>query len=363
MRCFLSVLVFLAVVPALLCAAAIPGDPDLGAKIFESQRCVACHSINGEGGKSAPDLGRTKSRFYSPASMAAYIWNHGPKMWSAMKAANIQPPKMTESEAGDLYAFLYSRSYFATPGDAGRGKRVFEAKGCADCHGAQTAQASGAKPVSQWESVNDPVLLSAAMWNHSAKMREAIAAKGKSWPTLTAAETRDLAVFLRTAPGRADKAPDFRMASSETGRMLFGAKGCTDCHTGAKALDRFPGRTMDEFIAAMWNHAPHMSKTPELRPEEIQRIAGYLWASQYFEARGNAKAGEQTFSQKGCVTCHGGGNAPKLGGSKANAITFVTATWAHGPNMLQAMEQKRVRWPQLTQSEVNNILAFLNSNR
>src|ERR1035438_2251665 len=35
----------------------IPGDSERGARLFENQRCVECHSVNGKGGKMGMDLG------------------------------------------------------------------------------------------------------------------------------------------------------------------------------------------------------------------------------------------------------------------------------------------------------------------
>ena len=34
----------------------VPGDSDRGAKLFETEQCIQCHSVNGRGGKIGPDL-------------------------------------------------------------------------------------------------------------------------------------------------------------------------------------------------------------------------------------------------------------------------------------------------------------------
>jgi len=348
----------------LLSAGVIPGDPRLGEKMFHTQNCVACHSISGQGGTIAPDLGKGAARFYSPASMASRLWNHAPAMFDAMKQKGVEVPRLTEEQVGDLYAFFYTRNFFARPGDAGRGKRTFQNKGCAGCHGIDAKIHANAKPVSEWASVSDPILLAHEMWNHSGEMKAAMAAKNVPWPSLTADEFRDVSLYLRTLPG-AKPAPALSLASAETGARLMSLKGCAKCHTGANALEgRFFGRAMDEFVAAMWNHAPKMGgPAPELRPEEMQRIAGYLWASQYFEEKGSTAHGETAFKQKGCVTCHAGaGPGPKLSGqAKPNSITLASAVWIHGPEMRSAMEQKRIPWPQLTPTDVTNILTYLNT--
>ena len=44
--------------PSLYASLPIPGDATRGAQVFKDQKCVLCHSVNGEGGKAAPDLVR-----------------------------------------------------------------------------------------------------------------------------------------------------------------------------------------------------------------------------------------------------------------------------------------------------------------
>ena len=81
--------------------------------------------MNGRGGASAPDLGRLADRSFTPAALAATMWNHAPAMWSAMGAANVRIPDVDEQAAADLFAYFYSTRFFEKPGDAARGKRCF----------------------------------------------------------------------------------------------------------------------------------------------------------------------------------------------------------------------------------------------
>ncbi len=43
-------------------AELILGDAHRGAELLRTQKCVSCHSIRGEGGTTAPDLGRMIGR-------------------------------------------------------------------------------------------------------------------------------------------------------------------------------------------------------------------------------------------------------------------------------------------------------------
>lgn len=119
-----------------LAASIIPGDARRGEQLFQSQQCVQCHSINGKGGMSAPDLSkRTGDRTYTPAGMASLMWNHAPDMWSAMQKQGITRLALTAESAADIFAYYVSARYFDRPADAARGKKAFAARHCADCHG------------------------------------------------------------------------------------------------------------------------------------------------------------------------------------------------------------------------------------
>lgn len=104
------------VAAATLCSAAVPlGDSARGAELFQTQKCSVCHSVNGQGGKSGPDLGQSTGRGYTPATMAALMWSHAPRMWEAIERASLKPPKLTTQQAADLYAF-FMQPGFLKPG-------------------------------------------------------------------------------------------------------------------------------------------------------------------------------------------------------------------------------------------------------
>src|SRR5580692_12862918 len=153
----------------------IPGDSVRGALLFESERCVQCHSVNGKGGKMGLDLSAHVDCGFTPALLASAMWNHAPIMWAAMDGARIERPKPSPENAADLFAYLYSTRFFDKPGDAARGKQTFTDRHCADCHGISESRAEGAPPVVKWESLGQPMVLAQQMWDHSSSMREAFA--------------------------------------------------------------------------------------------------------------------------------------------------------------------------------------------
>src|ERR1700689_3982786 len=122
-------------------AGPMSGDAQRGEQLFQSEHCIQCHSFQGKGGTTAPDLSKRIDRDYTPAVMASLMWNHAPAMWSAMKSKGIEKSRMTPDIAADLFAYFVSARFFDRPGDAGRGKQAFAARHCADCHGISTAVA------------------------------------------------------------------------------------------------------------------------------------------------------------------------------------------------------------------------------
>ena len=339
-------------------AATIAADSTRGAQLFETLSCVQCHSVNGKGGTVGPDLGRRIDRDFTPASLAATMWNHAPAMWASMRARNVQSGDLNEQAAADLFAYFYSARFFEKPGDAGRGKRLFSSKRCSECHG-----------LTEWQSIGQPMALVNALWNHASSMRQEFAKKKISWPELTAQDLTDMLVYLRNLPS-APSAASIDITAGTTGRALFEAKGCAACHTGKAALNsRLTGKTLTDIAVAMWNHEPRMPTAPApMSLAEMREIVSYLWAEQFFEDAGNPAAGARVFATKGCATCHNDASpnnatgAPKLTGAGRifSAATIVSALWHHGPQMLDQMKTRGIAWPRFDRPQMANLIAYLN---
>ena len=70
-------------------AAPIAADSARGARLFETLSCIQCHSINGMDCAVTPDLCRSIDRNFTPATLAATMWNDAPIMCGAMRERNI----------------------------------------------------------------------------------------------------------------------------------------------------------------------------------------------------------------------------------------------------------------------------------
>jgi mono/diheme cytochrome c family protein len=347
--------------------AAVAADSARGAELFETLSCIQCHSINGKGGTVGPDLGRRIDRDFTPASLAATMWNHAPTMWTSMRARNVAVGDLNEQAAADLFAYFYSARFFEKLGDAGRGKRLFSSKHCSECHGLTDVILPEAKPVSQWESMGQPLDMVNALWNHAATMRQEFAKKKLSWPELTSQDLTDMLVYLRNLPSTPNANASMEITSGANGQALFDSKGCSACHRGATALtSKLQGKTLTDIAVDMWEHEPRMPATPApLTLAEMREIVSYLWAGQFFADAGNPTAGAKVFAAKGCATCHNdpSSGAPKLTGTgrSFSAATIVSVLWHHGPQMLDQMKTKGIAWPRFGGPEMANLIAYLNA--
>jgi len=344
-------------------------DSNRGARLFNDLSCSTCHNVKGQGGNIAPDLGRLADRNFTPAALAATMWNHAPAMWSKMNERGVRTPDVDEQAAADLFAYFYSMRFFERPGDAARGKRVFEARGCSKCHGLTQEVQPGIEPVSRWQSLNHPFALSEAMWNHMRLMLAATGAKRVPWPELSAQDLSDLLVYLRNLPTTSASAPLFEVTMGEAGSTLFRDKGCVTCHGSDKALaGRIHGSTMTEIAAAMWDHGPRMAAVNAppavFQPGEMRELLSYVWAQQFFEDARDPARGRRVFVSKGCAGCHenASSGAPNLGGgAKHFSGPVMTAVlWRHGPTMLAHMQASGVKWPRLTAEDMSALIAYLN---
>jgi mono/diheme cytochrome c family protein len=368
-RILLAILVPLVALPATFSA-----DSSRGERLFETLSCVQCHSVNGKGGKAAPDLGQMVDRGFTPATLAATMWNHAPGMWAAMRDRQIVAGELDEQAAQDLMAFFYASRFFEKPGDAARGKRAFEHDGCAGCHGLTSSPNAAAKPVSQWAALADPIALLDAMWNHREEMQTAAASKGLALPTLSAQDLTDMLVYLRNLPATRQEAGVFMIQASGSGDAVFQSAGCAKCHKSADALAAsVQGRTLTEIAAEMWNHAPRMAAAGApavtLTPGQMRDLLGAFWAAKFFVDQGRATSGARVFAAKNCIVCHNDASsgAPHLpaalpAGAEFTSASMISVLWRHGPRMLELMKTKGVEWPRFDGPQMADLIAYLNSS-
>jgi mono/diheme cytochrome c family protein len=351
-----------------------PGDARRGAQLFEQQHCVACHSINGTGGKIAPDLARRSLKPSSPSILAANIWNHAPAMWRLMAASGLPIPKLEPSDVADLFAYFYSLHYFAQPGDAARGKDVFQSAGCSRCH-----LSGPGPPLLSWKATADPIEWAQQMWNHSRGMTLEAEKRGVRWPQLESQQVVDLMTYAHNLPGAGRKLPALHVEDPAAGARLFESKQCVRCHSFGPEPDKIDllrraerFRTLVDFATAMWNHGPQMQRrfreagieAPVFQNYEMSDLLAYLFDRHYFDERGSASRGARLYRSRHCASCHdtGEAGAPKLSQFRGrfSAMFLTSALWKHGPQMLAEMQKRGWEWPQFANTQMADLIAYLN---
>jgi len=284
-------------------------------------------------------------------------------MWSTMKERQIEIPKISEEDAANIFTYFASLRYFEPMGDAGRGARTFQSRGCADCH-AEGANRR-AVPVMQWQTASDPVALVSAMWNHVPQMRESMAKHSVKWPELTARDLSDIVLYARSFPPNRNQPVRLEFPPLEGGDMLAESYGCKTCHIGALDFSaRVTNRTLTEVAAAMCNHGPKMVQNPaQIPPEEMRHLLGSVWARQFLKPSGDPVKGRRVAEAKKCTGCHDNGPGPSFSKQTGSfsVLTLTSALWAHGPKMLAEMKQKNIDWPRLTAVDVDNLIAYVNA--
>ena len=359
-------------------------DPLTGSRVFGEKGCSKCHAIFGVGGKSAPDLARLpRSRsFYD---LAAAMWNHLPKMAEQMRKAGIARPYLSPSETGDLIAFLYTVNYFEPAADAKEGRKVFTIKRCVTCHQVGGIGGVIGPSLDSLGQYGSPISFATAMWNHGPSMAEAMRAKGIERPRFNEAEFRNLIAFIRSSSPSSGKEPLYILPGRPNqGQSLFVQKGCVECHTvkgrggqvGGELAQRAIKLSLVQFAVNMWNKAPAMTQEmarkkialPQLQPSEMADIIAYLYSVQYFAKPGDSRRGQQLAASKGCLSCHsvagkGGKAGPDFERTKEldQPVTVVAAMWNHASGMEEKMREKSITWPVLTEAEMSDIVAYLQS--
>ncbi len=123
-------------------AAAEPaGDPKNGKKLFAESRCISCHTVEGKGNGSAPELSKVASRATKGWLLAFLREPH------AFEPATKMPQfGFSASESRDVVAYLEDEFRdFDAPKDvldpvavnqtlAEKGEKLFRASGCFACH-------------------------------------------------------------------------------------------------------------------------------------------------------------------------------------------------------------------------------------
>ena len=354
-----------------------------GASVFGTKGCIKCHSvavlrsIMGLESERPPETWN----FYG---LAANMWNHMPVMTSSMDELGIERPHLDPGEIADLVVFIFNRVNPTASGDTVAGRVLFAEKQCIRCHQVGGIGGIAGPSLDFTGQFHSPIRLAAAMWNHGPEMAESMRAKGIQRSTLTGPELADLyAYFSSAADASQEVAGPVLPGSAGRGRKLYRSKGCRGCHgsdgrggRGPSLVRRDRGWGSTEFAAAMWNKSPAMMaemragglRAPRLTPGEMADIVAYLHSLKYFEGAGRAELGRRAIRDKGCLDCHSLGNEGQGGVLDLSQtpgldtpVSVIAALWNHVILLEQLPREGGPPWPSFEESEMANLVSFLNA--
>ncbi len=132
--------------------------------------------------------------------------------------------------------------------------------------------------------------------------------------------------------------------------------------------------TFTELGGDMVSHSPLMEQAmarqgiarPQLSAQEMTDVFAFLYSLRYVDPAGSPHVGASVFKWRGCSRCHGEhaegtARAPALRGRSYNSISLAVALWRHGQKMYAQTGPVGIGWPTLVESDVGDLLAFLNS--
>jgi cytochrome c2 len=240
-----------------------PGNPEAGEKALKKYKCQVCHSIDSQGGSVGPDLQRWAG-FVNPVVWAQKMWGHALEMESEMRARKIAWPRFSGEELVDIVAYIRSHAgaearEYLEPGSPSRGEKLFESRGCLECHRFGAKAAAG--PNLQDSDLPDTLAgIAAQMWNHAPKMQAEIRKRGSQAVEIEAQEMADIIAYLMT------RRYFLSQGDPVAGRKVFVEKSCMLCHSvgnvggnvGPK-LTTVKGVSSSVIMGhAMWRYGPRM---------------------------------------------------------------------------------------------------------
>jgi mono/diheme cytochrome c family protein len=200
-----------------------------------------------------------------------------------------------------------AQELFTPTQDPLAGARLFQMKGCVQCHAIDGVGGKTGPDLGRIEPPRSFYDLAAAMWNHLPRMAQRMWPSLADRPYLTPNEMSDLIAFLHTpgssgAPEHLERSPRLGPADPQRGRQLVADKGCLGCHSltgpggqAAGSLDWLKGLDSPwTIIATMWNHSFLMalkteerkSAWPTLSSDEMADLVAFLRAHAYSGDRG-----------------------------------------------------------------------------
>ena len=265
-----------------------------------------------------------------------------------------------------------------------RGRKIFEAKNCAQCHSIFEREKKIGPKLQAARFYGSFLDIFSILWNHAPAMEAHMRTEVLNRPQFSAAELNELISFLYMLPYLGEP------GDPRKGEVLLRQKACFDCHSlgergkrdGVHLDSPKIARSQVVLLQRMWNHTPEMLARMEKTGTRIPAFSGNEMADLFaalaqgsasqgarvFLKAGDVEDGEKLFAVKGCIQCHsihgkGGKEAPDLGKTvrQSSVTLLITRLWNHAPKMRERFQKKKLAWPHFTETEMNDLIAFLYS--
>lgn len=359
----------------------LPEDPLAGRELFVEKLCVKCHSIQGVGGHTGPDLGEIWLGSF--AGIASKLWNHFPRMSESFREKKLEWPTVNSDESKQLISFLYFLNYLDRVSNAEIGERLFHEKNCIRCHSVGGRGGDTGPELDSFQENYGAPFITAALWNNGPQMLQTMKEMRVPRPVFRERDVMDILAFIR-AKGlhESTERRSLPLPNPVNGRELFEEKGCVRCHSirgeGGKIAPDLATRglkgSLSRILAQMWNHGsnmwPRMKKEgiefPEFTPEEMSDLTAYLYFLEFNDFPGSKESGERIFEEKKCFGCH----VPERPGEKtigpnlaqaglSDPFKILGEMWNHAPAIERRMKREGIRWPLLESDEMRDLIEYI----
>ncbi len=358
-----------------------PENPLEGREAFSSKHCIKCHSIQGVGGRTGPDLGDISLGSFM--DIASSLWNHFPRMIEAFRKDKLEWPKLTVEESEKLFTFLYFLNYFDKASNAEIGERLYHIKSCIRCHSVGGKGGDSGPELDEFQTKYAVPYITSALWNSGPEMLKEMREEKIPQPQFQERDVIDILAFIRNKGLSEETTRSYLPpANPVKGKKLFKEKKCINCHVtrgrgeeiGPDLAKKKLKGSLSHILSQMWNHGsnmwPKMKKKniefPEFTPEEMSDLMAYLYFLQFNEAPGSAKRGSKVFSDKKCRSCHipGDTGGRAIGPNLAEAgldspFKIIAEMWNHAPAIHKKMKEANIRWPLLETGEMRDMVQYI----
>jgi len=259
-----------------------PGSVARGKKLLESKGCITCHTVAGKGGTVGPNFEHVQ-QYDSPLYLVQAMWNHGSAMHEEIRKSELKFPELSGQDISDIAAYIRQATVGGTvirmsPGDPTKGKEIFSAKRCNNCHLVEGKAKRIGPNLSKIELRKGVTEVASLMWNHGPVMLEAMKQESIEWPRFGDNEMADLIAYLYFL-GFEDKPGD-----KNKGEHVFKVRGGAGKAPDLASMKRFDSPV--RMIQLMWNHASEMEdlliaqnrELPELSTADMRDLYAYLKA-------------------------------------------------------------------------------------